>query len=266
MPIHYGSKDMNIVTVSSPLCTQVPQASGAGYSYRIRGEDRIAVTYFGDGSASEGDFHSALNFAATLRCQTLFYCRNNMYAISTPIDDQYAGDGIAVRGPAYGMHTIRIDGNDLFAVYCATKAARELIIREKKPVLIEAISYRVGDHSTSDFSQRYRDEKEMQKWKELLTKFSSPISRLESYLKKKGLVTDERVKELRKDAMNQVRNALKNSTGELLPEIDSLFEDVYKEIPPHIEEQRQELKAHLRKYPNDYELEKFVNGKSFMGN
>jgi len=87
MPIHYGSKDLNIVTVSSPLTTQVPQASGAGYKFRINKEDRIAVTYFGEGSASEGDFHSALNFAATLRSQTLFYCRNNMYAISTPVDD-----------------------------------------------------------------------------------------------------------------------------------------------------------------------------------
>jgi 2-oxoisovalerate dehydrogenase E1 component alpha subunit len=87
MPVHYGSKELNICTVSSPLCTQVPQASGAGYQYRISGQDRIAVTYFGEGAASEGDFHSALNFAATLRCQTLFFCRNNMYAISTPIDD-----------------------------------------------------------------------------------------------------------------------------------------------------------------------------------
>lgn len=119
MPIHYGSKDINIVTVSSPLCTQVPQASGCGYNYRIQKKDRIAVTYFGEGSASEGDFHPALNFAATLRCQTLFFCRNNMYAISTPIDDQYAGDGIAVRGVSYGMPTIRVDGNDLLAIYSA---------------------------------------------------------------------------------------------------------------------------------------------------
>ena len=175
MPIHYGSRDLNIVTVSSPLCTQVPQASGAGYNFRIRGDDRIAVTYFGEGAASEGDFHSALNFAATLRSQTLFYCRNNMYAISTPIDDQYAGDGIVVRGVAYGMPSIRVDGNDLIAIYHATKKARELILKEKRPVLIEAISYRVGDHSTSDFSQRYRDEEEMKKWEELLSKFSSPI-------------------------------------------------------------------------------------------
>lgn len=87
-----------------------------------------------------------------------------MYAISTPIDDQYAGDGIAVRGVAYGMPTIRVDGNDIFAIYAATKKAREMIIADKRPVLIEAMSYRYGDHSTSDFSAAYRDEKEMQKW------------------------------------------------------------------------------------------------------
>jgi 2-oxoisovalerate dehydrogenase E1 component alpha subunit len=159
-----------------------------------------------------------------------------MYAISTPIDDQYAGDGIVVRGVAYGMPSIRVDGNDIFAIYHATKAARELILREKRPVCIEAISYRVGDHSTSDFSQRYRDEKEMQKWKELLSKFSSPIQRLEKYLTKKGLITEERTKALRKDALEQVRSALKNSTSELLPPVDTLFEDVYEKIPPHIEE------------------------------
>ncbi len=123
-----------------------------------------------------------------------------MYAISTPIDDQYAGDGIAVRGVAYGMPTIRVDGNDIFAIYNAVKAARELIIKEKRPALIEAISYRIGDHSTSDFSQRYRDEKEMQKWKELLTKFKSPINRLESYLLKKGIVKTEDQGKIREEA------------------------------------------------------------------
>ena len=87
MPIHYGSRDLNISTVSSTLATQIPNASGAGYNYRIRGDQRISATYFGEGAASEGDFHAALNFAATLRCQSLFICRNNGYAISTPIDD-----------------------------------------------------------------------------------------------------------------------------------------------------------------------------------
>ena len=98
------------------------------------------------------------------------------------------------------MPSIRVDGNDLIAIYHATKKARELIIREKRPVLIEAISYRVGDHSTSDFSERYRDEEEMKKWKEHLSKFTSPIQRIEKYLTKRGLLTEERTKALRKDA------------------------------------------------------------------
>ena len=161
MPIHYGSKEFNYVTVSSPLATQIPQAAGSGYTYRIRGENRISLVFFGDGAASEGDFHPSMNFAATLKCQTLFFWRNNLFAISTPVDEQFAGDGIAARGIAYGMHTIRIDGNDLFAVYNATKMAREIIVKEKCPVLIEAISYRGGDHTTSDFAKLYRTEKEM---------------------------------------------------------------------------------------------------------
>jgi 2-oxoisovalerate dehydrogenase E1 component alpha subunit len=114
-----------------------------------------------------------------------------MYAISTPIDDQYAGDGIAVRGVAYGMPTIRVDGNDVFAIYAATLKARELIIKEKRSVLIEAISYRVGDHSTSDFSAAYRNDKEMEKWTEHLAKFSNPISRLEKYLLNQKLITPD---------------------------------------------------------------------------
>lgn len=122
------------------------------------------------------------------------------------------------------MPSIRVDGNDIFAVYHATQQARELILREKRPVLIEAISYRVGDHSTSDFSQRYRDEEEMKKWTDLMSKFSSPIGRLEKYLTRRGLIDEAHTKALRKDALNQVRNALKNATNELLPEVNQLFE------------------------------------------
>jgi 2-oxoisovalerate dehydrogenase E1 component alpha subunit len=162
------------------------------------------------------------------------------------------------------MPSIRVDGNDIFAIYHATKKAREIIMRDKRPVLIEAISYRVGDHSTSDFSQRYRDEKEMEKWTELLEKFSSPIDRFEKYLTKRGLLTEERTKRLRLEAKNSVRDSLKAATGELLPEVDNLFEDVYEEMPQHIKDQREHLREHLKKYPHDYELEKFKNGKSFL--
>lgn len=140
MPVHYGSRDINFVTISSPLGTQIPQAVGAAYA--LKGKNKVVICYFGDGAASEGDAHAAFNMAATLDCPVIFFCRNNGYAISTPITEQYRGDGIAARGPGYGMNTLRVDGNDVFAVYNATKMAKELCLKENKPVLIEALTYR----------------------------------------------------------------------------------------------------------------------------
>ena len=158
-----------------------------------------------------------------------------MYAISTPIDDQYAGDGIAVRGVAYGIPTIRVDGNDLFAVYLATQKARKIIIKEKKPCLIEAMSYRVGDHSTSDYSQAYRNEEEMKKWKDLISRIRDPIHRLESYMINNNIIDKSFGVELREKARDEARDALKTATGELLPSIDLMFEDVYEKVPNHLE-------------------------------
>lgn len=142
--MHYGSSKLHFQTISSPLATQIPQASGAGYAFRLAGKDNVCMCYFGEGAASEGDFHAALNFAATLKCQTVFLCRNNGYAISTPTKDQYKGDGIVARGLGYGMNSIRVDGNDLFAVYAAVKEARKLCLTQKAPVLVEAMTYRSG--------------------------------------------------------------------------------------------------------------------------
>lgn len=154
MPVHYGSAKLHVQTISSPLGTQIPQASGTAYALKMEGKKRIVTCYFGEGAASEGDFHPALNFAATLECPVLFFCRNNGFAISTPSSEQYQGDGIAGRGPAYGIATLRVDGNDIFAVLDATSYARKYAAENNKPVLIEAMTYRVSHHSTSDDSTR----------------------------------------------------------------------------------------------------------------
>ena len=257
MPVHYGSEDMNIVTVSSPLATQLPQAAGAGYKYRIDGDDRIAVTFFGDGSASEGDFHAAMNFAATLRSQTLFFCRNNMFAISTPVDEQYAGDGIAARGVAYGMETIRVDGNDVFAVYNAVQEARRIIVEEKRPALIEGISYRIGDHSTSDFSKLYRDDAEIEKVQKMIEDLSSPIQRLEKFLLNKGWVEEGYADKKRKELFKEITTELRRASSEKLPSVDGLFEDVYESLPQHLEEQKAELLKHFENYGHHYNLDKY---------
>ena len=257
MPVHYGSKKLNYQTVSSPLCTQVPQASGAGYHYRVQKQNRIAVTYFGDGAASEGDFHPALNFASVLKSQTLFFCRNNMYAISTPIDDQYNGDGIAVRGLAYGINTIRVDGNDVFAVYNAVKAARESIVQTGTPALIESMTYRGGDHSTSDFSKMYRNEEEMTKWATYLETIGDPITRFYNYLIGKKWIVEAEYKDIMDDAKEQVRTALKEALKEKKSSIDSMFEDVYETVPKSLEEQKNQLRSHLAKYPDLYNLDQY---------
>jgi TPP-dependent pyruvate/acetoin dehydrogenase alpha subunit len=164
MPVHYGSKRLNFHTISSPLATQLPQAAGAAYALKLQNKDACVVCYFGDGAASEGDFHGALNFAATLECPVIFFCRNNGYAISTPIREQYRGDGIAVRGVSYNIKTARCDGNDTWAVHHVMKKAREIAVKEKIPVLVEAMTYRGGHHSTSDDASRYRGTDELNSW------------------------------------------------------------------------------------------------------
>jgi 2-oxoisovalerate dehydrogenase E1 component alpha subunit len=146
MPVHYGSRALNYQTISSPLGTQIPQAAGAAYRLKLSGRDAVSVCIFGDGCSSTTDFHSGLNFAATLSCPTIFICRNNGYAISTSVKDQYAGDGVVSRAPGYGMAGIRVDGNDIFAVHAAIREARTYALTYKAPVLIEAMSYRQGHH------------------------------------------------------------------------------------------------------------------------
>ena len=117
-------------------------APGYAYALKRAGSKNCVICYFGDGAAQEGDAHAAMNFAATLDCPVIFMCRNNGYAISTPVEDQYRSDGLVVRGPAYGMEAIRVDGNDVLAVYNATKYARKVCVEEHRPVLLEAMTYR----------------------------------------------------------------------------------------------------------------------------
>lgn len=248
MPIHYGSKRLHFQTISSPLATQIPHGAGAGYALKRENKKNVSVTFFGDGSASEGDFHAGLNFAATLGCQTLFMCRNNGFAISTSVKDQYKGDGIAARGPAYGIPTIRIDGNDFFAVYLATKVGRELSIEKKTPVLFEFMSYRIGHHSTSDDSSIYRKQEEIDHWKST----NSPISRLRNYLFNLNLISESEETEIRNTIRKQILDELKIAERSPICPKDELVEDVYDVVPPEIQRQKDFVDKIANKYPEAY--------------
>nr|XP_033508462.1 2-oxoisovalerate dehydrogenase subunit alpha 1, mitochondrial-like [Nicotiana tomentosiformis] len=136
--------------------TQLPQAAGVAYSLKMDKKEACVVVYFGDGCTSEGHFHAGLNFAAVMEAPVVFICRNNGWAISTPVTEQFRSDGIAIKGHAYGIRSIRVDGNDALAIHSAIRAARQMAIKEQKSILVEAMANRVSHHSTSDDSTKYR--------------------------------------------------------------------------------------------------------------
>ncbi|KAI9841892.1 MAG: hypothetical protein M1838_003346 [Thelocarpon superellum] len=264
MPVHYGSKELNIHTISSPLATQIPQASGAAYALKLQALSspdlpaRVVACYFGEGAASEGDFHAALNIAATRSCPIIFICRNNGYAISTPTLEQYRGDGIASRGVGYGIDTIRVDGNDVWAVREVTREARKMALEEGgRPVLIEAMSYRVSHHSTSDDSFAYRARVEVEDWK----RRDNPITRLRKWLERRGIWDEEREKDARTTIRRQVLHAFAAAEKEKRPPLRAMFTDVYEELSEESEAQIQELREILHKYPQEYDVEEFEGGK-----
>ncbi|EMD68040.1 hypothetical protein GGP41_001609 [Bipolaris sorokiniana] len=263
MPVHYGSKELNIHTISSTLATQIPHAAGAAYALKMQNiqnpdaEPRVTVCYFGEGAASEGDFHAALNIAATRQVPCIFICRNNGYAISTPTSDQYRGDGIASRGAGYGIATLRVDGNDIFAVRRATSHARRLALQDGgQPVLIEMMAYRVGHHSTSDDSFAYRQRVEVEDWK----RRDNPITRLRKWLESRELWDEDKEKEIRSAMRKEVLRAFEEAEKEKKPSIRNAFEGVWESLTEEQRAHAEELKDVLERYPKEYDLEGFEGG------
>lgn len=187
----------------------------------------------------------------------IFYCsRNNGYAISTPSIEQYKGDGIASRGVGYGMDTIRVDGNDVWAVYNASLAARKLAVEQNRPVLIEAMTYRVGHHSTSDDSSKYRDRHEVERRAEM----DNPITRLRKWLERKEWWSKEEEDVYRKEARKTIMKSFLSAEKRKKPSISELFTDVYDELPANLIEQQKELSELMKKYPEHYSTENYTSG------
>ncbi|KAJ4833524.1 hypothetical protein Tsubulata_030057 [Turnera subulata] len=258
MPVHYGSKRHNYFTVASTIASQLPHAVGAAYSMKMDGKDACAVAYFGDGGSSEGDFHAALNFAAVLEAPVIFICRNNGWAISTPTSDQFRSinsvlvcgirDGVVVRGPSYGVKSIRVDGNDALAMYSTVHAAREMAIREHRPILIEALTYRAGHHSTSDDSTKYRPVDEMELWR--LSR--DPVTRFRKWISSNGWWSDEAEEDLRSNVRKQLLDAIQVAEKVEKPPVVDLFTDVYDVLPSNLSEQEKWLTETIRRHPHDY--------------
>lgn len=242
MPNHFGSRKLNVVTVSSPIGTKIPHAAGCAYAMKLQKEQNIVVCFFGEGATSEGDFHAGLNFASVRKAPVIYFCRNNSYAISTPCSKQFASDGVAPKGAGYGMESFRVDGNDFFAIHETVAKARISCLQGKGPILIEAMTYRRGAHSTSDDPSVYRKAEEEKKWES-----KDPILRLRKYLERKGQWSESQEESYKKEITEQISKAIEIAKETPKPPLHSLIQDVYFEVPERLRDQYEELKTFFPK-------------------
>jgi pyruvate dehydrogenase E1 component alpha subunit/2-oxoisovalerate dehydrogenase E1 component alpha subunit len=236
LPCHPGTRDSRYVTMSSCIASQLPHAMGMAWAAKIRGDDAVVLGCLGDGATSEEDFHVAANFAGVYGAPVVFFCQNNQWAISTPATLQTAAPTLAVKALAYGFGGVRCDGNDVLAVYACVREAVERARRGDGPTLVEALTYRVSAHSSSDDPTRYRDERVTEQWKR-----KDPIARLRTWLTAQGVLDAEADQRLRAELEAQVREAIAVEERVTAPALATLVEDVFADVPPHLAEQLREL-------------------------
>ena len=240
MPCHYALPRLRYTSVSSPVGTQIPHATGVALGAQITGSRDAVLVYFGEGATSTGEFHAAANLAGIRKAPIVFLCRNNQWAISVPVQRQTAAESIAAKAAGYGFGGIRVDGNDLMAVYQQTRAALEKARDGGGPTLIEAFTYRMAGHSTSDDPRAYREEEEVQAWKK-----RDPLTRLRAYLTSTGIWNGQLEQELEAETRDRILTAVRKAEADGPPPRESLFTDVYDEVPWNLRDQQQELERSL---------------------
>ncbi|HYN98756.1 MAG TPA: thiamine pyrophosphate-dependent dehydrogenase E1 component subunit alpha [Actinomycetota bacterium] len=203
MPAHWGHRRLNVVTGSSPVSTQIPQAVGIAYASKLRGEDAVTYTSFGEGGSSKGDFHEGLNFAAIWKLPVIFVCENNRYAISVSQEKQMAIEDVADRAAGYGMPGVVVDGQDVLAVFQAMREAVERARNGEGPTLIEAKTYRIVPHSSDDDDRLYRTREEVA----LYRTEQDPINRLRSYILARGVATEAELDEIQARVVRTINEA-----------------------------------------------------------
>jgi pyruvate dehydrogenase E1 component alpha subunit len=229
-------KELNILPMAIPVGTQSPHATGLAMASKIKGDKAVALGYTGDGGTSKGDFHDALNFAGVFKAPVIIICENNQFAISVHRKDQTHSETIAQKAIAYGIPGIQVDGNDVFAVYKATKEAVDRARKGEGPTLIENLTYRRADHSTSDDAKKYRTEKEVKEWAA-----KDPIDRLEKYMRSKGILDDAKRKTIVKAAKEKVEKAVEEYEKIGEPDPTDIIKYTYSKLTPNLKEQLEEL-------------------------
>ena len=242
MPVHYTWKEGRFISISSPVGTQFPQAVGVAMASAYRGLDEVCISWLGDGTSAQGDFHYAVNFASTFKPPLILNVVNNQWAISTHANLATGGRTFAERGLAYDIPSFRVDGNDFLALYAVTKWARDRAGAGLGPTFIEVYTYRAGAHSSSDDPIAYRPQDEFKHWPG-----GDPIERLKGHLIGRGLWDEDKHTALTERIDAEVMAAYKEACtfGDLAngpyPPASTIFTEVYEEVPWHVQEQREEL-------------------------
>ncbi len=232
-------RELYMTPLAIPIGTQMLHATGLAWAAKYRGEKQIACTFFGDGATSEGDFHEAANFAANLDIPVIFFCQNNFWAISVPGKIQCSAPTLAQRGIAYGMECMQCDGNDIFAVVKTVRDAAAIARTKSRPVFIEAVTYRLGDHTTADDARRYRDQAEVDMWKQ-----RDPILRVRALLKEKKLWNDSKEAALKERAEREITAAVARAENITPPERADFFNYMFAELNSDLRMQRDTMLTH----------------------
>ena len=224
MPGHYGGAPYNIVSLSSPVGTQVLHAVGIAMGAWVRGDDVVAMTSYGEGTANQGEVHEAMNFAGVHKLPVIFVCENNGYAISVPLEKQVGGQSVAARAQGYGFPGVTVDGADPLACYTAAREAHERAVRGDGPTLIEARVVRLTSHSSDDDQRRYRDPAEVEALKQ-----QDPLVGFAQQLRELGILNDEVEERLRAEAKVEVNEASRRAEARPEPDVATAERHVYAE-------------------------------------
>jgi TPP-dependent pyruvate/acetoin dehydrogenase alpha subunit len=230
-------EDKNL-PVAIPVGTHIAHAAGIGWAIKYRKKEDVVMTFFGDGATSIGDFHEGMNMAGVFQLPVIFVCQNNQWAISVPRSKQTRSETLAQKALAYGFQGIQVDGNDILAVYAAAKEAVERARSGGGPTMIECVTYRMKMHTTADDPKRYRKEEEVKTWEK-----RDPITRFQKYLKERGLLSDEKIKDLEGQIEEEIKKAVERAEEQMKNLTDPLymFEHVHADPPANLKEQKQEL-------------------------
>ena len=229
---------VNVIAPQIIIGAQITQTAGVALGLQKRGKKNIAITYTGDGGASQGDFYEGMNFAGAFNAPAVFVVQNNRFAISVPVEKQSAAKTIAQKAVAAGIHGVQVDGMDVLAVYAVTKEARERAINEEGPSLIETLTYRYGPHTMAgDDPTRYRTEDMDNDWEK-----KDPLVRFRKFLEGKDLWSEEKENEVVEKAKDDIKAAIKKADEAPKQKVTDLIENMYEELPKNLQEQMEEYK------------------------